>query len=95
MKKKENGKSKDKNLRKISLKEFLEDFKKKSKGKKIISRQIKSTNTGRSYQFAMGPSDEKEDKSDVKKNLEKRGLDTHPEYSISIFDYLKSRKKEK
>ena len=93
MKIKENSKSKD--LRRKSLKEFIEDFKKNSKGKKIVSRQVKSTNTGRSYQFVMGRSDKKEDKSDVKKNLQKRGLDTSPEYSISLFDSLKSRKESK
>ena len=93
MKKKENSKLKD--VKRQSLKEFLEDFKKKSKRGKFVSRQIKSTNTGKSYQFAMGPSDKKKDKSDVKKNLEKRGLDTRPEYSISIFDCLKSRKESK
>ena len=37
----------------------------------------------------------KEEKSDVKKMLEKHGLDTRPEYSISLFDFLKSRKESK
>ena len=40
MKKKENSKSKE--VKRKSLKEFLEDFKRISKKKEFVSRQIKS-----------------------------------------------------